>query len=42
VEQGEKLISVELHSIGTFHFDMNLGRAAIGEILMLTRGASTG
>jgi hypothetical protein len=36
VWQGEKLSRVLLHSIRIVNFDINLGRAAFGEILILT------
>jgi hypothetical protein len=43
VEQGEKLSRVLLHSIGILNFDINLGRAAFGEISVLTwRGVTLG
>jgi hypothetical protein len=35
IEQGEKLSRVPLHLIGTLNFDINLGKATVGEILML-------
>jgi hypothetical protein len=41
VEQGEKLSSVILHWIEILSFDINLGRAAFGKILMLTWGEAT-
>jgi hypothetical protein len=38
VEQGEKLGRVLLHSIGIFNFDVNIGRAEFGEVLVLKWG----
>jgi hypothetical protein len=38
VKQGKKLSRALLHSIGSFNFNINLGRAAFGEILMSTWG----
>jgi hypothetical protein len=43
VEEGEKLSMVILHLFTILNFGINLGVAAVGEILMLTwRGASFG
>jgi hypothetical protein len=39
MEQGEKLSRVIMHSFRIFNFDINLGRAAFGEVLMLTWGS---
>jgi hypothetical protein len=38
MEEGEKLSRVFLHSIGILKLDTELGRAAFGEVLMLTWG----
>jgi hypothetical protein len=42
VEQGEKLSRVSLRSYTILNFVISLGRAALGEILMLIRGATFG
>jgi hypothetical protein len=42
VEQGEKLSRVLLRSYTNLHIVLSLGRAALGEILMLLWGATLG
>jgi hypothetical protein len=42
VDQGEKLSRVLLRSYTILNFDISLGRAALGEILMLIWGAILG
>jgi hypothetical protein len=41
VSKGSKLSRVFLHSIGILNLDVNLGRAAFAETLMLTGGGGS-